>query len=474
MDYTAISDVLNVDLCAIESATLMLELANRQYRTAQQQNASEQVLKYFAEKNEVYRDYREELCSDVQTNYHSYKRQIETSYSQLKEELWEEFKKVYPNCTQSFDEVFNGSICTYPEFEKDCENLLNNKSNKIIGLYKTFLDYLKVAMDKQHLSNFKLLYDSIYESVDEFGSKPFYKKELSKGVVEVPIWAVEEIYDEVYNFVKDCKKETLQLNIKFAKLKNRFQKEPNNNELKEQINALFKEVNTLESVLENAENLKMEISHLYSRSVASTSKWKLGEVKGQWLELFKELQLGIPKNLRKLPVQKKTVLALDEEIERIKMYSKLYLNTFQAGSVLSLYAKKLTTIELFNFEYSKKVISSLSDTLCENEKVKQEIETSKEINEDEQSVLSEIKDCENALNYVQFETPLGVLQLTNGKLKNVKTGLVYDISVLSKFSLRDKDFVVTDSNKNIVEKISYDEVLKKLQTSGAQTEKTIK
>ena len=127
MDFLAISDNQNRDLCALESAIYMLKIANSQYQRAKDSQCSPQTIDYFDRKNTVYKEYREnilsEICEDWFYDEQNQVHKLRTATSKF----WEVFTKVYPDCKLKVEEVIKQADCVYAPFVEDRERFLEGK-----------------------------------------------------------------------------------------------------------------------------------------------------------------------------------------------------------------------------------------------------------------------------------------------------------------------------------------------------------
>lgn len=93
MEYTAVTNELNYDLCAIEKAIYMLKIANVQLREATRRNLSQTVIRYFEDKNEVYAENRQSLLEEINLDFYAVYNAAVKGFERAKADLWQEFKK---------------------------------------------------------------------------------------------------------------------------------------------------------------------------------------------------------------------------------------------------------------------------------------------------------------------------------------------------------------------------------------------
>lgn len=460
MDFLAISDNQNRDLCALESAIYMLKIANSQYQRAKDSQCSPQTIDYFDRKNTVYKEYREnilsEICEDWFYDEQNQVHKLRTATSKF----WEVFTKVYPDCKLKVEEVIKQADCVYAPFVEDRERFLEGKlkSEQFKTLYGLLGEVQTSYVDYVQIRNFNSMLSAIENQVTAYGSKPFMEAKLPEGIVYVPTWAINEIFNNLQAVSKQAKKELVPLGVKAVKQQKKLDRNPDNVEQQEIVAAIKEELSAFESRITNLEDLMMSVDHLYSRVDSVSRKWGVTEVTDMVIEKIQEFFVDMPTDIKKLEPRTATILALKHEIKNIADIAKLELSTLDGAMVLNMYAGNLTNFELSNYEYSKNVIDTLianyNDNVAERARLVAENGTkisSKKLEENNQ-VISEIDDCAEAMAYARFETPFGVLKISNGQLVNVVTNQVYPITALNQYTFNGKTFERVDEEGKVVEK----------------------
>lgn len=451
MNFTPLTDEHNKDLCALESTILMLKIANMQYRRAQE-CCSEGTIRYFSEKNDVYAELREGIYSEIWEDYYldelNFSKRLELS----KNSLWRKFQREFPECKLSFDEVFVDGECVYEPFKQAQQNVIMGKAEateKMADLTELYAAFQSDYINYYEFLNFKTLLFQINAQVTESGTKPWLEPTLDGKVAYVPIWAVEEFFDSAQTMAKQVKKDYVKFGVKYVKAQRNTEKHPDNPELKVVFENCQAEHAMYASRVDNLEDMVLEGDHIYERVGARTQKWATVEIGSVIFEKIREFFTDIPDEVKTLTPTDTLILSLKSEIANMVHAGILELPTMEASLVLGMYAGVDCKLELSNYEYSKKVIATLLENLKDNvpERLRlleeNKTATPKKIAENNH-VIMQIEDCAKAIHYISFETPFGEVKIKNGKLVNVKTGQVYDVSELDKYRVVDGKVVLNE------------------------------
>ena len=459
MDFLAISDNQNRDLCALESAIYMLKIANMQYQRAKNSQCSPQTIDYFDRKNTVYKEYRENILSEICEDWFYDEANQLGKLRKVTNEFWQVFTSCYPECKLPIEEVIKEADCVYEPFVLDRERFLEGKlkNDHFEVLYGLLGEVQSSYVDYVQIRNFNSMLSAIQGQVTDYGSKPFIEQKLPEGVVYVPTWAINEIFANLQETSKQAKKELVPLGVKVVKQQKKLEKNPDDVAQQAIVEELKEELTEFESRITNLEDLMMSVDHLYERVDSVSRKWGVTEVGDMIIEKIQEFFVDMPTDIKKLEPRIAKILALKHEIKNITDVAKLELSTLDGAMVLNMYAGNLTNFELSNYEYSKKVVETLianfSDNVAERARLVAETATeisTKKLDENNQ-VISEIDDCAAAMAYARFETPFGVLKIVDGQLVNVVTNQVYPITALNQFNFNGKTFDRVDEEGKISE-----------------------
>lgn len=462
MEYTAVTNELNYDLCAIEKAIYMLKIANVQLREATRRNLSQTVIRYFEDKNEVYAENRQSLLEEINLDFYAVYDAAVKGFDRAKADLWQEFKKVYPNCKLNFEDIFGVNTFNFAPINE--EYLQNEQAGKNAEIHKKFNQFSSYAVLKHQMENFRELKNAITEQTNEYGAEPFLTPELSKKICKVSNWAVCEISDEIEKLQKQYKKDAVKLGIQLNKLKKEHKNNLNNPDALSKIEQIESKLSSVEDITKNAYNLEIALTNLLDRFFAGTTKYTRNDSTGLIIEKILEIASGAPHDIKKLTSKKLQTLALKEEIENITELAKLFLSTVEPAMVLSLQAGKELKLELFNYEYSKEVVRELIKKHAEYETRKQEIlkkQLKNLASKDDEQELIEIDTCKKACDILRIETPFGILAMYGNTLLNVETKQAVDLKTLDDFVFDGKNFVKTENGKQTTQ-ISFEEVKNKL------------
>ncbi len=455
MIFTPLTDEYNKDLCALESTILMLKIANMQYQKARE-NCSEGTVRYFDEKVDVYSELRSDIYAQIWEDYYLDELNYSKKLDLAKTILWTKFKREFPECELTFDEVFVNGECVYKPFiEKSASVEAGAEPTErfadVSGLYS---DYQSAYINYNQFLNFKTMLIAINAQVTDTGAKPWIEPQLDSAVAYVPIWAVEEFYASAEDLCVQTKKDYVKFGVKYVKSQRNAEKHPENPEMEAKFLECQAEHAAYASRVQNLEDMIIEGDHLYERVGARVQKWATVEIGSVIFEKIREFFTDIPDDVRKLTPNDAKILTLKSEIANMVNAGILELPTMEASLVLGMYAGVPCNISLSNYEYSKKVIATLiencNDNIPERERLLEENKTAtpKKIAENNR-VIMEIEGCAKAMHYITFETPFGVVKIKNGKLVNVKTGQVYEISELDKYCVVDGKVVVNSNLQNI-------------------------
>lgn len=425
VDYTALSDNMNIDLCALESATYMLSIANKQYRMACERNLDRKVIDFFSDKVSVYSEYRENLFNDIHYDMLSLKTTLFNRMIDDKRILWNEFKKVYPDSTLSFEDVFVGNVAVYPEAHESIEQ--GKVKAQYSALSKAFYEYGLTYIESEQLKNFESLLGDVYNQVNSMGAAPFITSGVSERNAVVPSWLINNLDVNAENVYHDLKKQALKLGVEIRKLHKLEKSKASDDEIKlkcKQLDARFEDIN--EQVL-NMEDMFLALDSVAARLDASTKKWKFGEVEGQLVEKFLEFGLAIPKDIKKLTPAGEKIIISKAEAEIICNNSLYSESTLMDGLLLAKHCNINPKLELSELQQSKKVLGWITGREAQINRELNELNQNPVKNQDKIAVLN---DYLKSVSTVHFETSFGVVNYNNGKLVNLKTNQTYDVNSL--------------------------------------------
>ena len=450
MIFTPLTSEHNRELCALESTILMLKIANMQYRKATE-TCSEGTIRYFEEKNDVYAELRSDIYAQIWEDYYLDELNFSKKLELAQNSLWRKFQRSFPECALSFEEVFKDGECVYAPFVQQQERVLKGEvepTERFADLTGLYSDYQTAFVDYNEFLNFKTMMFAINAQVIESGAEPWIAPTLDEKVAYVPIWAVEEFFNSAQNLGKQVKKDYVKFGMEYVKADRRAKKHPDNAEYQTQLEEYAKQQEVFSSRVTNLEDMVMEGDHIYERVGARVQKWGTVEVGSIIFEKIREFFTDIPDEIKAITPQDGRILSLRSEIENMINAGLMELPTVESSLVLGMYAGVPCKFDLDNYEYSKQVIAALlenvKDNIPERARLIAENQTAisaKKLKENNQ-VIAEIDDCFKAMGYARFETPFGLVGIKNGKLVNVQTGQVFELSELDKYSVEEGKVVV--------------------------------
>lgn len=438
VDYTALSDNMNIDLCSLESATYMLSLANKQYRLSCERNLDRKVIDFFSEKVSVYSEYRENLFNDIHYDMLSLKTSLFNRMIDDKRILWNEFKKAYPESNLNFEDVFVGNVAVYPEAQKGIEQ--GKVKAQYSPLSKAFYEYSLTYIESEQLKNFESLLGDVYNQVNSMGATPFVANGVSERNAVVPGWLIENLDVNAESFYRDLKKQALKLGVEIRALHKLEKSHATDEEIKLQCEALDKKFEEVNSNVLCMEDMFLALDAVAARLDASTKKWKFGEVEGQLVEKILEFTLGIPRDIKKLTPGKDSIIISKAEAEFIANNALYSDGTIMDGLLLAKYCGINPKLELSELKQSKKVLGFIRGKEVQINSELSELNKEPVKNQDK---IVKLKNYLNATSVLHFETPFGLVNYNNGELVNLQTNQTYDVNCL----LNNQNIVISNNSK---------------------------
>ena len=424
-DYEALSENMNVDLSALESATYMLSIANKQYRMATERNLDRKVIDFFSMKVSVYSEYRENLYSDITYDMLELKTSLFNRMIDDKRILWNEFTKAFPNSNLKFEDVFVKNVAVYPEAKDKIEK--GNVDGSYSNLSKAFYEYAVTFIENEQLGNFECLLSDIYNKVNNMGAVPFIEPKLSNKNAKVPCWLIEQIENNSEIEYGNLRKQALKLGVSLRKLNKLKKSKANNETVLPECEKLENQYNDVNTQVMNMDDMFLGLDTVVNRAEASTKKWKFGEVDGQLIEKIFEFGLSIPKDIKKLTPLGNEIIISKAEAQIIANNALYNKNTILNGLLLAKYANINPMLKLSEIEHSKRVVSWLKEKEAQLKNNLVELNKNQVVNQEE---VYKLNNYLNALNVLHFETPVGVVNYSNGQLVNVTNNQPYSEDVV--------------------------------------------
>ncbi len=470
-----ISDEQNKILEILEWTNCRLMEANDQLRGARANNLDERTIRYFDDKIDFYKECRTDLTQEVYTNYAKEMLVAEKNVSKMQTILWGEFKRRYPDCKKTFEDVFKNGMCYYKPFIQDFS--LNTKAPipTFKNLNDAFVTYTIVAMEKEKLESFYNLYNGIHSEVGEYGAKPFVYRTLDESLIGVPIWAINEINNAIIKQFPKAKKAIVKHTMEVQKLRTKLSRDPNNKDLAKEYNQAYDALENCTRMVEQYEKVAYCVQNPAARIKNATNRGAFSGMVNRGYEIFSELVLGVPKNIRKLSIKRERIICHKQEIDDIVDAAKYCLQTAEAAMALNAYMGKETEFELFNYEYSKKLIKQILKSESENDMQMRDfkrdlailIDNKPEVREAKQDVVSQIKDVKKGYETARFNTPFGLVAYQNKKLVNVHTKEEFPVSKLDEYVYDGKSLIYkVDENNAILGIKKYDEMERELSNEA--------
>lgn len=466
-----ISEEQNKVLEILEWLNLRLTEANNQLRGAKANNLDDKTVQYFNDKIDFYNECRENLAQDYYVNFNKDMLIAEKNVSKMKGVLWNEFKIKYPECTRNFEEVFRDGICAYKPFIKDYMNNIKVPDPTFLNLNDAFTTYSLVSMQKQKLDGFNKLFNGIYGEVGEYGTKPFVNRDLDETLISAPIWAINEINETVAKFYPKLKKEVVKRTIEVQKMYTKVSKDSSNKDLVREYNKANDELENYLNLVSKYENVAKGVQSPVARIKNATSKGAFSGMLNHGYEVFNELMLGVPKDIRKLSIKRDKTICHKQEIDDIVDSGKYCLETAEASMALNACLGKATEFELFNYEYSKSLIKQMAkndiERNAEISRLKIElaalVDRDASVREAKKDAVSRMTDIGNGYKTARFNTPFGLVAYSNNKLVNVYTKETYPIAKVDEYVYDGKSLIYNvDENNAVLGIKSYSDVENKL------------
>lgn len=483
-----ITDEQNEVLEILEWINCRLLEANQQMRDSREKRLDKRTIDYFNDKIDFYKECRTNLTEEVYTSYSKDIFLAERNVSKMQSVLWAEFKKRYPECNKKFEEIFVHGIGIYKPFMIDFANNAKKPDPNFKSLNDAFVAYTLVAMEKEQLESFRVLYDGIHSEVGEYGARPLVYRTLDESLVGAPIWAINEIQKSVVNNFPKAKKTIVKYTMDVQKLRTKLSRDPKNKDLAREYNEAYDKLDNYTRLLEQYEKVAYAVQNPVVRIKNATNKGAFCGMVNRGYEIMSELWLGVPKNIRKYTIKRDRIICHTQEIDDIIDAGKYCLDTAEACMAMNAYMGKTTEFELFNYEYSKSLIKQLYKNEVENKMQLRDFERDlslmldkEEVREAKKDVVFQIKDVLRGYETTRFNTPFGVVAYKKGKLVNIYTNEEYPVSKVDEYMYDGKGLIYkVDENSAILGIKKYKELEQELMTqqklaqSGITADKTKK
>ncbi len=460
----------NEALRALEWVNSQLSLANKQYKEAMLNKLDERTVRYFSDKIDFYKDCRTSITEEVYSIYAKDSMVIDRNVEIMRDKLWSVFKKRYPECKYNFDDVFKYGVCVYKPFMND---FASNRTKPVAGFSEVnnaYVAYSVVKLEKDQLDSFYNLYNAIHTQVGEYGSEPFTAKKLPEDIVVVPSWAINEISDKIVKNFPKAKKTMLKYTMDVQKLRNKLSKDPEDKDVKKELNKALDTLENYTSLIELYEGMAYSVDNPHKRLISATRRGQFGGFVNRGYEIFSELYLGVPKKIKKMPIKRDTLTCHIQEIDDLVDCGKYCLDTAEACMAMYAKAGKITEYELYNYEFTKKLVKQMRHNQAENDLQVQDFTRDltlpldkEEVKEAKRSVIKQIEDVNEGYKTARFNTPFGYVAYNNGKLVNLYTKEVYPVSKLDEYVYDGKGLIFkVDANNAILEVQKYDDIEKQV------------
>ena len=471
MNYLGVDKIFNKELCRLELALSRLNLTHRQLKLAKQLNLSESIINYLDEKNSEAAEFCLDMFSDIVNDYQELANEHLNAFNTVKTKTWEIFKKYYPECKQSFDQIFGLASITYGPYVADMKKRVENK--EVNDLDVAFHNYSKLSVEKLQLDNYYSLLKNINGQFEKFGGEGLMPQQLSDDCVKIPIWPILEIAFTNNEHLESLIKENKQLESAIFILSKKLEKHPDNLNLKHEYNELVNKDKVQKYEISYRQNLEKVIENLGYRSHAISDGLNQTEVEGLFQEKLFEILRGIPKEVRKLEGNRKQMIALKQEVANVINLARNLTDCFEGALVLGKVANQEVKITLTNYEYSKIIVDALRQDLTDNVYYRRELTQKNENPKTKEServkntnVINEIIDLEEAYNWLCLETPFGVVKYGINTLTNIHTGQTFPIEKLQDYTLKGEVFYEKTPTGELEPTLTVSEVQAKINSQG--------
>ena len=430
VDYQALSEHLNSDLATMENLNFMLFFANQQYRKAVAQNLDGKVIKYLESKNDDYIDERNDIFNQI---YHDYLIDKTRNYNKLidcKRLLWKAFKREYPNCELSFEDIFKGTQATYPEAKQQISSGIGKNLGED-SLSSCFGNYCMAFIESEQLNTFNELLNDIYNQISEQGVKPFIPVSLSPNNALVPKWIIKKIDEVAEQAHADLRMQTFNLKFEINHLAKLEKKKNNDSEIENKSKQIEASLNKGEEESAILDNIFDAISNVSMRLEASETRPKVRQRPISMLEKLKEFFIDIPKDIKNLEAVNPDIIISKTEVENIICQTICCDALIMEGLLLGHVAGVETVIGLEDYNLSKHVVNVIKN---EEQNIKVKLENLVKQQPTSLVEVERLKLYLKAVSSLKIQTPLGKLTYESGSLID-ENGKTYSLETLNNYEL---------------------------------------